>query len=410
MISLDEARARLLDGVHPLGEEQVALDEALGRVLSRDVVATHTQPPDRRSKMDGIAVATWAALPGDVFPLVGEARAGSPFSGILGAGEAIRIATGSVVPDAAERVIPQEIAAFDGDAGARLIETPGDDSFIRPEGSDFRQGDVLLTRGTILQPGSLGLVAGANCASPVVYRKARVGILTSGDELVAPGSELRPGATIDSASFVIAALVKSWGGTARRLDHLPDCAEETAQALTRASQDFDVLVTIGGASVGARDHFRSAARAIGMDVRFDKIAVQPGKPCWHARGARGGLCLGLPGNPNSAFVCAHLLLKPLLAALHGIEGPLFAYRQARLTGAPIASGERRIFFRGWIDESDGYLTVSPASDQDSGLQSVLAGANCLIDLAPQSRLEIGGKATVIRLDESCAVAGAAPRG
>jgi molybdopterin molybdotransferase len=278
-----------------------------------------------------------------------------------------------------------------------LLEAPGDDSFIRRAGSDFCNGDLLLPAGTTLHPGAVGLVAAANCPSPWVHRRAKIGILTCGDELVAPGSALEPGWTIDSASYALAALVREWGGVAQRIGHVADSAAASEATLTRALPAFDVVITVGGASVGTRDHFRSAARAIGMDLRFEKISVQPGKPCWHARTAWGGLCLGLPGNPTSAFVCAHLLLRPLLARLHGSDRELLRTVRARLAGPPVSSGERRSFQRGWLDDHVGVLMVQAARDQDSGLQSTLASANCLIDLPPHTRLLSGDVVRVLRL-------------
>ena len=397
MISLEEAQQLLLAGVDLLASEVVDLPQASGRVLAADIKATHTQPAEPRSRMDGIAVASSTVEVGETFLLVGEAAAGAPFPGVLAEGQAVRIATGGVVPAGGVRVIPQESLDFPSTASARVREFQGDDFFIRQPGTDFRRGDLLLHAGSALHPGALGLVAAANHPTVAVRRRARVAILASGDELVPPGSELQPGSTIDTASFVLAALVAEWGGLACRLPPVADMLTEVEAELARCVEQFDVVVTIGGASVGARDHFRPAARALGMELPFERIAVQPGKPCWHARDHRGGRCLGLPGNPASAFVCAVLLLKPLLDRLHGRSGFALPHASARLIDRPVSSGSRRSFLRARLSDAAGELVVSAASDQDSGLQAALATANCLIDLAPGSSCSPGDMVRIVRL-------------
>lgn len=397
MIELEEARALLLKDIGPLGEEEVPLDKAAGRVLARDVRATHSQPPEPRSRMDGIAVPDWSTTAGATFKLIGESSAGSPFADELGGRQAVRISTGAVVPPGGARVIEQEIVNFEVEGLATLLATPGEDSFIRPPGSDFHEGELLLSGGARLHPGALTLLAAANRSSAHVYTKARVAVLTSGDELVAPGTELSRGATIDSASYAIAALVDEWGAVPRQLGIVPDDAREVQAALADALEQFDLVVTIGGASVGAHDHFRNAGRALGMELPFEKIAVQPGKPTWHARGTPSRLCLGLPGNPASAFVCAHLLLKPLLRRLHGCEDAAAQPTTALLAGRGITTGSRRTFERGRLSAEHGMLYVQPAENQDSGLQSVLAAANCLIDIPASSHVSTGDAVKIVHL-------------
>ena len=392
MITLDQARTLLLDEIAPLGVEPVAIGEAHGRVLAEAIVASHDQPSGSRSMMDGIAVVADMPPVGTTFRLVGEASAGLLFANHLARDEAIRIATGAVVPAGAARVIPQEQLRFEHDQ-AVLADAVGSATFIRTAGSDFARGETLLDAGERLDAATLGLAAAANRAALSVRRRPRVAVLASGDELVAPGSALGDGQTVDSASYIISALIEEWGGLAERRPILADDEAASVAALGDCVRRFDLVVAIGGASVGARDFLRPAARAIGAELRFEKIAMQPGKPCWHARALGGGLILGLPGNPSSAFVCAQLLLRPLVGALLGAVGSPRRFR-ARTRGA-LSAGNRELYIRGSVGEEEGVLVVDVVPSQDSGLQSVLARSNCLVRLAPEAQVAAGKLVEVI---------------
>ncbi|MEO5611214.1 MAG: molybdopterin molybdotransferase MoeA [Sphingomicrobium sp.] len=401
LISLDQARDLLLEDVQQLAAETVALDDALGRTLAEPVVAAHTQPLEPRATMDGIAVAAIAPVVGDCWTLTGEALAGAPATAPLGPGEAVRIATGGVVPKDATRVLPQEILNFTGDS-VTLASEPGSAPFIRDAGADFTAGDGLLDGGTVVGPAQIGLIAAANRATVAVVRRPRVAILTAGDELVAPGAALEAGRSVDSASHVLAALVTCWGGEAQLYPILPDRLNEITSALRAAAPLCDIILCIGGASVGKRDLMRPAvATAFSADFRFEGIAVQPGKPCWHARSATAKLLLGLPGNPSSAFVCAHLLLQPLMQTLVG--RPVGQELQLAFAAVAIpANGPREQYLRATVTrDNDGRMLVAPVESQDSGLQANLAKAQVLIRRLPHAEaLAPGDKVQIVQLSTS----------
>jgi len=381
LISLDEARALLLADLHPVETETLPIAHCGGRTLAADVIATRDQPPDPVSAMDGYAVGAGDARVGAVLTVVGEAPAGAPFGGTLAAGTAVKIATGGVVPPGADRIVVQEIVAREGEQ-IRIAEDPGTATFVRAAGCDFAAGEALLQAGEVLTPARLGLAAAANLGRLAVRRAPRVVLLASGDELREPGSALAPGAIVNSAGYALAELVAAWGGVPVRHPILPDDRAPCEAALRSADLDADVIVPLGGASVGERDVLKPLILALGAPLVFERIAVQPGKPCWHARFPDGRLVLGLPGNPASAFVCAHLLLKPLLQALLGrtnTERPLFA---ALTRGLP-EGGSREVYWRARVSaDGEGKLQVEPDPRLDSSLQVPLAAANALLRRLP----------------------------
>jgi molybdopterin molybdotransferase len=381
LLSLDEARALLLGELAPLEAESLPIAECGGRTLATDIVAARDQPPDPVSAMDGFAVREEDALAGTTLQVVGDAPAGTPFGGSIAPGHAVRIATGGVVPEGADRVVIQEIVEREGER-IRIVEAPGPARYIRAAGCDFAARQVLARAGELLTPARLGLAAAANCAMLDVRRPPRVLILASGDELREPGSALAPGVIVNSAGYALAELVTGWGGTPIRRPILADDRARCAAQLRDAGLDADVILPLGGASVGERDVLRPVLAGLGARLVFERIAVQPGKPCWHARFADGRLVLGLPGNPASAFVCAHLLLKPLMLALLGRAetGPLAA---AALTRAMPHGADREVYWRARLVADDaGRLAVTPDERQDSSLQTPLASANALIRRLP----------------------------
>lgn len=383
MISLDEARRLMLADVEPLAAEQVAIGEALSRVLAADVTAGFDQPAQPMSAMDGYAVRASDAIPRARLQLIGNAFAGAPFEGVITPGTAVHIATGGVVPQGADRVIMQEIITRDGEF-VTLTGQLHDEHFVRPAGGDFRDGEVLLRRGQLLNAARLGLAAAANCATLMVHRKLRTAIFASGDELREPGAPLGPGQVVNSAAYAVEALDKGWGGAAVRQPILPDDRAQCSQMIEAVRSESDVLVFIGGASVSERDVLRNAVADLGGELMFDRIAVQPGKPSWCARFGDGRLALGLPGNPASAFVCAHLLLEPLIAAFAGRTSRT-RVRSAILTGAMPASGARETYWRANAAiDPDGRLVVALDPRRDSSLQTPLANANALVRQIPSS--------------------------
>jgi len=363
----------MLAGIAPLAAESVALEQALGRVLADDIRASYDQPPFDVSAMDGYAVRS-ADTPG-LLQLIGESAAGRGFAERCVPGSTIRISTGAAVPDGADSVVIQEEVR----AGENGIEMPASHTgqHIRPRGCDFRAGDLLLARGHLLDGVGVSLAAASGAAHLPVVRQPRVAILSSGDELAALGTAPGPWQIFDSATHGIAALVRGWGGTARRLGVARDDVGTIAQAAEQGLRGSDLLVVIGGASVGDHDHARPALVALGLEFVVDKVAVRPGKPTWFGRTPAGPV-LGLPGNPASAMVCAALFLKPLLLTMQGRDAEP-AFRRAMLTRALPANGPREHYLRSLLaSDGEGRLTVQAFEDQDSSLISIFAAANALI--------------------------------
>ncbi len=376
MITLDAARGLLLAGVVPLDTERVMLADALGRTLSAPLIAGTDQPAERRSAMDGFAVTGDDATEGARLRLVGEAYAGSPFAGRVEPGRAVRIATGGVVPDGATRVVMQEIVRREGDE--IVIDGPLHEAhFVRAAGGDFRRGEVLIEMGETLNAARIGLAAAASVAMLDVRRRPRIAVFASGDELREPGAVLGRGEVADSASYALAALIERWGGVDDRRSVLPDDYASAREIIEGAGRP-DLILFVGGASVGDRDVLRAVVAELGATIAFDRIAVQPGKPCWHARFGDGGLVLGLPGNPASAFVCAHLLLEPLIAVMLG-RASRCGLGAARLAGDLADPGPRETWWRASVEvDSGGQRIVTPDPRRDSSLQRPLAAATALL--------------------------------
>lgn len=381
MLSLGQARVILLEGVMPLSTEQEAIGRCGGRVLAADVRATRDQPPNAVSAMDGYAIRRWDAALRAELKVIGEAPAGAPFAGSVKPGEAVRIATGGVLPEGADLVVIQEHVERLDDR-IRIVEWGPDDPppYIRPAGCDFAAGELLARSGEMITPALHALLAAANLASAEVSTRPKVAILPNGDELREPGADLAPGNVVNSASYALADLITMWGGQAVRLPILPDDLAACEEMLRTLDLDADVLITIGGASVGDRDVLRPLLVKLGAEMLFERIAVQPGKPSWHARFPDGRLTLGLPGNPASAFVCAHLLLKPLLYRLLGRDAAQATSTiTARLDEPLAANGSRETFLRARCHVGGGgRIRASALPFQDSSLVSTLALANSLI--------------------------------
>lgn len=372
--SVEEARERILSAISPLGAESVPLGEAHGRVLAEDIDAERDQPPFDSSAMDGWALRAADASVEAMLKIVGESAAGRRFPRRVEAGEAVRIFTGAPVPEGTDAVIIQEEAAREG-GGVRLGPYDGKDN-IRPRGGDFRTGDRLLSVGQRLDPWRISLAAAAGRAHVKVGRRPRLAFLSTGEELAPPGTQPRPDQIFESGSVSLQALAATWGGLARRLSTAGDDEARIVEAV--AGADVEVLVTIGGASVGDYDLVKPALKRLGLDLSLESVNVRPGKPTWFGRLADGRFVLGLPGNPNSAFVCAELFLRPLMLKMQGgSPEPRRAF--ARLARALPANGPREHLMRCALDyAADGALQVTAFADQDSSLVTVLARADALI--------------------------------
>jgi len=370
MIAVDEALSRLFALARPLPGERIALADAAGRVLLDPVVAGRDQPPFAASAMDGYALCG-AAEAGAWRDVVGEAGAGRGFRGTLAPGQALRIFTGAPLPDGADRVVIQENTI--AQAGRiQITESPGAGDNIRPAGQDFRAGD-RLSAPRRLRPVDLALIAAMNVAELSVARRPEVAIVMTGDELVMPGEAPRADQIVASNGFALKAMAEAEGARARLL---PIARDDKAllRKVMELAQGADVIVTIGGASVGEHDLVAPVARELGADLAFHKIAMRPGKPLMAGR-LLGGVLLGLPGNPVSAIVCAHLFLLPLLRAMQGLGSYPSPTRSATLSVDMDANGPRAHYMRAVLEPGGG---IRPLNRQDSSLLGVLAGADALL--------------------------------
>jgi molybdopterin molybdotransferase len=373
MISFDEAAGLIAAVARPLGSERVPIAAAHGRVLAARMVAQVSSPAQNVSAMDGYAVRDedLRELPAQL-RVVGQAYAGRGHAGPLPAGATVRIFTGAPVPKGAERVVIQENVRRDGDCA--VVLAIGDTRNIRQAGSDFAAGELLLEAGTLLNPRAVVAAAAADLAEIKVFRRPRVRLLATGDELAEPGTaRSRPEAIPESVSFGVAALARQWGAETAAPVRLPDDLPLLEREARSALQGVDVLVVTGGASVGERD-FAKAMFGDPLDLIFSKVAIKPGKPVWLGQ-VGNTLVLGLPGNPTSALVTARLFLAPLLAGMSGRPAE-DALRWRRLAlSAPLGpTGDRETFSRARLEGE----RLCLLSNQDSGAQKMLVAADLLV--------------------------------
>jgi len=393
-LSVDEALQRILDGVAPTPAEPVAVEAAHRRTLAEPLAALLTQPPFDASAMDGYAVraADVGKLPATL-AVIGEAGAGHPFAGSVTAGQAVRIFTGAPLPAGADAIVIQENTAREG-AKVTIREGRIDTGHVRPRGFDFREGETLLSAGRRLGPREVALAAAMGHGTLPVRRRPRVAILSTGDELVPPGQRPGPGQIVSSNHLGVAALAEAAGAEARLLGIARD-TRESLDAYFAKAQDADVIVTIGGASVGDHDLVGPVLERRGLALGFWKIAMQPGKPLRFGR--LGSLrVLGLPGSPVSSLICARLFLVPLIHALLGRPAEAARPLEARLAVALEANGERQQYMRARSRRAaDGGLLVAPVRTQDSSYLSPLAEADCLLVRPPHAPPAAAGTAVQI---------------
>lgn len=388
MLSVTEALTNITGGVSPLEAETVPLGNALGRVLAADVAASLTQPPFRSSAMDGYAVraSDVQTMPARL-KLIGQSAAGHPFGGEVGPGETVRIFTGAPVPEGADLVIIQENVTPLGHY-AEVRELNAED-FVRPAGFDFTAGQAVLAAGQRLTARDLMLAAQANAPLLTVRRRPVIAILASGDELVEPGETPGAGQIVSSIPAGLAAFIAKAGAEPRFLGIARDTMASLAEKLSGA-EGANVVVTIGGASVGEHDLVRHALEEAGFGIAFHNVAMRPGKPLMF--GAREGCrVLGLPGNPVSAMVTGLIFLKPLIAALLGETVP-DRHLTAPLATALPANGPRQAYMRAQI-AADGTVEAFPS--QDSSLITRLAAADCLIVRPPHAPAATAGETVPI---------------
>jgi molybdopterin molybdotransferase len=387
MISVAEALAHVTSNLRPLAAEQVTLSDALGRVLAEDVASRLTQPPVDVSAMDGYAVraADVASVP-VTLKVIGESAAGGGFDDTLGAGQAVRIFTGAMVPDGADAIVIQEDTDAEGDAvTVKEGATPG--TYIRPAGLDFRTGQVLLAAGKVLAARDIGLAAAMNVSWLKVRRRPRVAILATGDEVVMPGEPIGRNQIISSNSVALGAYVRALGGVPTNLGIARD-NEESLHAMLAGARGADMLVTIGGASVGDHDLVRKVLGAEGLDLKFYKVAMRPGKPLIFGR--LGDVpVLGVPGNPVSAGVSSVIFLGPAMEVMLGLRQPgegATGPAPTALLGCDLeANDKRQDYLRAGLGRDDqGNLVATPFGKQDSAMMALLAAAECLVVRPPQA--------------------------
>jgi molybdopterin molybdotransferase len=398
LLPVSEALSKVLEGVAPVAPETVPLIDAAGRVLAADLAAAWDQPPFNASAMDGYAVLSSdvAKLPATL-AVIGEAAAGRPWAGRIRHGAAVRIFTGAQVPEGADAIVIQENTERRGD---ELFVKNGrpDPAHIRCRGGDFKAGAMLLKAGAKLNARDILLAAAAGHAALPVRKKPAVAILATGDELVEPGQAPGPGQIVSSNPYGLLPMIRNWGGEALLLGIARDTREALAEKIEAAS-GADVLVTIGGASVGEHDLVAPALEGAGTEIGFWKIAMRPGKPMMFGR--RGlQRVLGLPGNPVSSMICARVFLVPLIVRLLGMSAEGAHHVRARVAAPLEENGARAHFMRGKLGhDANGETVVTPLPNQDSSLMSALAVADCLIVReVGAAALPPGAAVDVLRLD------------
>src|SRR6202045_2883000 len=394
MISVEEALARLLAPLEALPPEQVSVADSVGRVLAEDVAARRTQPPFAVSAMDGYAVrAEDVATVPATLRIVAEIPAGAGYGGTIGAGEAARLFPGAPLPAGADAIVIQEDTERDGDQ-VEIREGAPTGRYVRRAGLDFAEGDVLLRAGRRLTPRDIGLAAAMNRPWLFVHRRPRVGILSTGDEIVMPGDPIGPHQIVSSNSLALAAFVTACGGIPVSVGNAPDDPAALRQ-VAAATRGVDLLVTTGGASVGEHDLVRDVLGADGLELDFWQIAMRPGKPLMVGR-YRGTPMVGLPGNPVSTLVCALLFLRPALDRLGGVSPSAESTPAARLGVALAKNDRRQDYLRSRLARAtDGTLEVFPFEVQDSSMMRLLAAADCLVVRPPHAPAIAAGAAVPI---------------
>jgi molybdopterin molybdotransferase len=376
LISIAEARRRVLEGITRLGDEGVDLGDALGRVLAEDVTSPIEVPPFDSSGMDGYALI---AGPAAELEVIGEARAGHPADTGVSPGTAVRISTGAVLPEGADAVVPVERTREAGDGRVAVPEVDSGAN-VRRAGEDVAAGAVVVRAGTVLGPAELGVAASVGRASVRCARRPRVAVLVTGDELTPPGEPLPEGGIYSSNGFALAAQVEAAGAELAGRTTVPDDPEGTHERLGAALEDADVVVVSGGVSVGPHDHVKQALRDLGVEERFWGVRLRPGKPTWF--GVRDGtLAFGLPGNPVSAMVTFQLFARPALAALQG--APPDARHETAILGEPVArNAQREQAVRVRLVRGDDGLVAHPTGLQGSHMLTSMLGADGLALIAP----------------------------
>lgn len=389
MISVSQALALCLAQVSPLSTQPVPLADAASRVLRADAIAQRDQPPFHASAMDGYACFQSDVAPGASLRVVGEAAAGHVWQGTLNTGEALRIFTGAPLPEGADRVVIQEDVVRDGDH-ITLSENLSESSYVRPAGADFHAGFALPAPRRI-SASDTALLAAMNVAKVTVTRAPRVALITTGDELVMPGDIPRADQIIASNIFALKAMLEAAGAQVTRVPIAPDTQAGLTQAFAAADDaQADIIVSIGGASVGDHDLLADFTASLGFDLAFHKIAMRPGKPLMSGR-AGNRAYLGLPGNPVSAIVCGHLFLLPMVRRCLGLNVVEPQALQAVLSKPIGSNGPRAHYMRAQLSQDGTTQKVAALDRQDSALLTVLTQANALLIRPPHDPARDAGE-------------------
>ena len=380
MLSTAQALEMLLALAPKMSAEEVVLADAVGRVLAQDVVAGRDQPPFSASAMDGYAVRFEDATQGARLDVTGEAAAGRGTDHELHPGQAIRIFTGAPVPRGADTILIQENAEPSGNS-IRVAEAPGQGDYIRPAGGDFRVGD-RVEAGRRLRPSDIALIAAMNCPAVSVTKQPTVALIPTGDELVLPGEAPGPDQIVSSNNYGLAGMLSRIGALPRLCPIARDTRESLLSSL-HAAQGADIVVTLGGASVGDHDLVAEVFGDEGLDLAFYKIAMRPGKPLMAGRLA-GMAMVGLPGNPVSSMVCGEIFLRPMIELSLGLPGKARSRSKARLSHDLEANGPREHYMRAVIVHDAEETSVEIFENQDSSRLRILALANALVVRAPHA--------------------------
>jgi molybdopterin molybdotransferase len=378
MLSVSDALARIVGAFTPLATETISVADGAGRVLAEPVIARLDQPSADLSAMDGYAVigADCASLPATL-KVVGSAPAGGSYDSPLRPGEAVRIFTGGPLPTGADTIVIQENTRIDAPGGVTILEGASPGRHIRRKGLDFSKGAEGIAAGHLLTPRDVALAAAMNVPWLTVWRRPRVAILATGDELVMPGEPVGPNRIVSSSSLAVAALVKEWGGEPTVMGIARDDRAVIGRHVAAAKR-FDLLVTLGGASVGDHDLVQDVLKAEGFSLDFWRIAMRPGKPLMFAE-TPGCKALGLPGNPVSTLVCALLFLRPAIERMSGLPGEPVATTTAMLSVDVGANDTREDYVRATLSrDGQGRLGATPFKVQDSSMLGIMARADGFI--------------------------------
>ncbi len=394
MLSTQQALSKILGLLSATETEVIPLRHAAGRVLAQNAQATRDQPPFRSSAMDGYAVRSADIDTNATFTIIGQSKAGLGFSGTIAADQAVRIFTGAPVPEGADHILIQEDVREHADTitlQANFDPSP----HIRAEGSDFKNGHIFAAPKR-LDSADIGLLAAMGLGSVKVHKKPVVALICTGDELVMPGETPNAAQIYSSNGLAIAALLEQHGAIANLLPIASDSTQSLGAAIDLA-QGCDLMVTIGGASVGDHDLVRETALGKGLHLEFWKVAMRPGKPLIAGKLAQTPF-LGLPGNPVSAMTCAHIFLRPALGAMLGLPAAPLPRLRGKLCVALGANGPREHYMRGTATFTASGWHLTPADRQDSSLLSIMSRSNAFIVAPPsQPELEIGAEMEFILL-------------